>query len=964
MTTDADLQQALTHHRARRLPEAERLYRAILQARPGHPEANHNLGVIAVQAGQPGAGLPFFKAAVEAAPQRLEFWSLYLDVLVMTGRDNEAERVAALGRQRGLTLDTRRIEPVDAPAPQHDEANALAEEFILTIETLDKQGMHTDVENLARQMTNLLPAHGYGWKALAYAFLRRGDLACALQPLAQAAARWPADTDVARHLRAAQAMHEALALEQRGELHQAGKLFLDVQAIYPDLPAVNHRLGVIAIRLNQATAAVDYMEKALGGDPNNCQYWANYIDALLQAGELKAAWMALEMGQQRGLSGPNVDKLIGIMTMMSTQATFMVPRTLQNSVAHAAREQGANIAPEPATTTKTVEPLRKSGNTEPTKADIAALSTLYNTGRTEEAIAGGRKLIETFPSHGFGWKLVSISLHRLGRFDEAMKYATTARELGPNDIDVLQVTASIQESKGLHEEAESDCRLLLTLSPDHPEGLRILSIVLISMGRLEEAERVSLRAVGVDPEAALPYSALGVTYMKLGNLEKAAATFRRAITLAPNGDLAYNNLAFCMTHSENVAPAELFATHRRFGEQFETPIKANWPRHTNSKDPERRLRIGFISGDFCRHAVANFFEPVLEHLARDHRVSLHAYSNTSVEDAVTERMRKQFERWHHVFGMKEDAITQLVKADEIDILIDLAGHTANNCLLTLARKPAPIQVSWIGYPGTTGLTAVDYFLADRYWVPSEQFRDQFTEQIVYLPAFAPFKADLLCPPVNPLPAQRNGYVTFGSFNRMDKLRRDVIALWSRLMHAVPNSRMLIGAMPVDGSLGDLVEWFAQEGIARERLDFRSRGTVPVYLQQHYHVDICLDTFPFSGLTTALHSLWMGVPTLTLPGKTVPGRSGLTAMSHAGLDMFIATDEDDFVRRGIELAADIPALAALRAGMRERCERSPMFRPEQIADSVSEALRVMWRRWCAGLPTESFEVTQTSAQQVA
>jgi Tfp pilus assembly protein PilF len=272
MTTDADLQQALTHHRARRLPEAERLYRAILQARPGHPEANHNLGVIAVQAGQPGAGLPFFKAAVEAAPQRLEFWSLYLDVLVMTGRDNEAERVAALGRQRGLTLDTRRIEPVDAPAPQHDEANALAEEFILTIETLDKQGMHTDVENLARQMTNLLPAHGYGWKALAYAFLRRGDLACALQPLAQAAARWPADTDVARHLRAAQAMHEALALEQRGELHQAGKLFLDVQAIYPDLPAVNHRLGVIAIRLNQATAAVDYMEKALGGDPNNCQY--------------------------------------------------------------------------------------------------------------------------------------------------------------------------------------------------------------------------------------------------------------------------------------------------------------------------------------------------------------------------------------------------------------------------------------------------------------------------------------------------------------------------------------------------------------------------------------------------------------------------------------------------------------------------------------------------------------------
>lgn len=184
------------------------------------------------------------------------------------------------------------------------------------------------------------------------------------------------------------------------------------------------------------------------------------------------------------------------------------------------------------------------------------------------------------------------------------------------------------------------------------------------------------------------------------------------------------------------------------------------------------------------------------------------------------------------------------------------------------------------------------------------------------------------------------------------------------MHAVPNSRMLIGAMPGDGSLGDLVEWFAEEGIVRERLDFRSRGTIPVYLQQHYHVDICLDTFPFSGLTTALHSLWMGVPTLTLPGKTVPGRSGLTAMSHVGLERFIAADKDDFVRRGVELTSDLRALAALRAGMRERCENSPMFRPAQIAEGVSDALRVMWQRWCAGMPAQSFDLADIATAQLA
>ncbi len=967
MTTDADLHQALTHHRARQLPEAERLYRAILQARPDHPEANHNLGVMAIQTGQPGAGLPFFKAAVEAAPQRPEFWSLYLDALIMTGRDEEAQQVAAQGRQRGLALYATQVEPVDAPAQPGNELDALADEFILTMETLDKQGLHADAENLARQMTGLLPEHVYGWKALAYAHLRRGDLAGALQPLTEAATRSPADAELARHQRAAQAMHEALALEQRNELHQAGKLFLEVHAVYPDHPLVNHRLGVISIRLNQSAAAVDYMERALGGDPNNCQYWANYIDALLQAGELKAAWMALEMGQQRGLSGPNIDKLIGVMTMMSTQTTFMVPRPLKSQ-----GEQPATAQPNSsisavlaaANPPKTAAPLRNDGKAAPATGEIAALVDLYNRGRIDESIAAARKLIDAFPSHGFGWKLMTVSLHNLGRYDEAMEYCATARELFPNDVELLQVSASILEAGGHHEKAEAHCRLMLKLRPDYPEGLRILSIVLISMGKLEEAERVSLRAVEVAPNAALPYSALGVTYMKQGNLDKAAATFRRAIELNPNGDLAYNNLAFCMTHSENADPVELFATHRMFGEQFETPLKPHWAPHDNVKDPERRLRVGFISGDFCRHAVSNFFEPVLEHLARDPRLSLHAFSNTSTVDQVTQKMRATFEHWHPVFGMKEDAIAKLVRDNEIDILIDLAGHTANNGLLAMARKPAPIQASWIGYPGTTGLTAVDYFLADRYWVPSEQFRDQFTEQIVYLPALAPFSADPLCPPVNLLPAQSKGHITFGSFNRMDKLRREVIALWARLLREVPNSRMLIGGLPADGSLGDLPAWFAEEGIARERLDFRPRSSVPVYLQQHHHVDICLDTFPFSGLTTALHSLWMGVPTLTLPGKTVPGRSGLTAMSHAGLEMFIAQDKDDFVRRGVELASDIPALAALRAGMRERCEGSPMFRPAQIADGVSEALRVMWRRWCAGLPAESFEVQETAAQQVA
>jgi predicted O-linked N-acetylglucosamine transferase (SPINDLY family) len=256
---------------------------------------------------------------------------------------------------------------------------------------------------------------------------------------------------------------------------------------------------------------------------------------------------------------------------------------------------------------------------------------------------------------------------------------------------------------------------------------------------------------------------------------------------------------------------------------------------------------------------------------------------------------------------------------------------------------------------------VDYFLADRFWVPSEQFRNQFTEKIVYLPAVAPFLADPMNPPVNLLPAMHKGYVTFGSFNRVDKLRREVIALWSELLHAVPNSRLIIGGMPGDGSRGQFAEWFAKDGIAPERVEYRLRSSVPVYLQHHHHVDICLDSFPYSGLTTGLHSLWMGVPTITLPGQTVPGRSGLTAMSHVGLESFIAADKKDYVRRAVAVAADLPALAALRAGMRARCEQSAMFQPRVIAAGATRAFRIMWQRWCEGLPAESFDVSHETTR---
>lgn len=983
MTTDADLQQAVSHHQAQRFPEAEQLYRNILLADPDHPDANHNLGILSLQMKQPAAGLPFLKTAVAAAPERVQYWSVYAEALVMSGQPDEAQRVREQAGQQGLSLPplvAGDAAPVQEQAPTPGEMENLAREFVATLETLSDKGLHDSAEALARQMLATFPDNGYAWKTLAYAYLRRGDLAGALAPLEKAAALAPRDAELGHHLGAARAMQEGLELDQRGEFQEAGKRYQAVLSVYPDHPAANHKLGVIGIRLLQPDAAIPYLERAIGGDPNQLQYWANYIDGLLQANQLKAAWIALEMAQQRGLAGPAIDKLIGIMTVVSTQPTNKVSRAeLAAADASAAVSTGtaapaaapvAAPASTPAQQNKPAEPAHaaqpataaKSGKSAtpaakktPDQKEINELGGLFNTGRVEEAVASAREMIRRYPEHGFGWKVLVVALHRLARYDEAFEHLPTAHGIWPDDVDILQIAASILESKGRHEAAETACRRMLELSPDRPEGLRILSIILQATGRLDEAEQSARRSIELDPKAPFTPCSLGVTLMQQGRLGEANVMFRHALELDPNFEMAYNNLVFCMTHNEEIAPDELFAEHRRFAERFEAPLKPNWPQHTNSRDPERKLRIGFISGDFCRHAVASFLEPVLMHLSLDPKLSLHAYSNTYLDDTMSERLRELFGHWTSVVGLSDEQAAEKVRADGIDILIDLAGHTAHNRLLTLARKPAPVQATWIGYPGTTGLDSVDYFLADQFWVPSEQFRNQFSEKIAYLPAVAPFLADKLCPPVNGLPALHNGHITFGSFNRMDKLRRDVIALWSRLLREVPNSRMVIGAMPRDGGLGKLVEWFSEEGIARERLDFMQRSSVPVYLQQHHRVDFCLDSFPFSGLTTALHSLWMGVPTLTLPGQTVPGRSGLTAMSHVGLESFVAHDKDDFVRKGVELSQDLTALAVLRAGMRERCQQSPVFRPEVIAVSVTSALRTMWRRWCEGLPAESFEV---------
>jgi protein O-GlcNAc transferase len=603
------------------------------------------------------------------------------------------------------------------------------------------------------------------------------------------------------------------------------------------------------------------------------------------------------------------------------------------------------------------------------KPDFAAAHyslgrTLQDIGKPGQAEASYRRALEVEADMVVAHFELGNALLALGRVDEAVASYGRAVDIDPSYAEAHCNLGNALASLGRLQEAISSYRQALQLKPEFELLHFNLGTVLQRYGSLVAAVASYRRAVELRPDYVEAHNNLGSALQGLGQMDGAVESYEQALSLRPDTATTHSNLLFCFSHREAIDGRTLFAQHCRFGERFESPLRAGWPQHVNVRDSARALRIGFVSADLRDHVVARFIEPLLVHLSRSAGLLLHAYYNHATEDDVSARLRGYFKHWQRIAGLSDAAVAQGVADDGIDILIDLSGHTAENRLQTFARKPAPVQVSWIGYPGTTGLKAMDYYLADRSFLPPGEFDSQFTEKLVYLPANAPFMPDKMAPAVNALPALRNRHVTFGSFNRISKLSRSAIALWAQLMRALPDSRMILGGLQPEGEYDWLIDRFAQEGIVRERLTVYHRCSSVAYHALHHHVDLCLDTVPYTGGTTTNHALWMGVPTLTLAGNTPPGRQGAAVLGFVGLDAFVTKDAAEFQRKGLFWAGNLAALAAIREGLRARCEQSPICGAEVIAMSLESALRSMWRRWCAGLPPETFVVGSQGADSTS
>lgn len=711
----------------------------------------------------------------------------------------------------------------------------------------------------------------------------------------------------------------AMQLQIAGDLDRAESLYRSILQSQPRHAAANYCLGMLNVQRQRPAAGLAYLLAALETNPETFDYWMGYLEALLQADRVDEAQSTLELARRHGLAGPRVEDFSQRLSMRGAH-TGSGNTALPSSLAAPVPSAPSAVPPASAVPSR----ARRRSEALSLRKQEKSLLSLIERGKFPEAHALSLAMTERFPEHGLGWKVLGAFISAQGRFQEALAPMRHAVRLMPGD-------------------AEAHVNL----------GMNLFRLDLF-----DEAEAELKRAIALEPTLTAAHFRLAMVYGLRNRYAESEECLRRGFALNSDyvpGDLelSFSNLLFLASHNPSVGADELFAMHRRAGEHLEAKVRKSWPRHANDKDPHRAIKIGFVSGDLHHHAVAFFIDPVLECLAKQESLELHAYYNNTIADSVNQRLRGRFAHWHEAAQWDTAAMAKRIAHDRIDILIDLSGHSGANRLPVFARKPAPIQVSWIGYPGTTGLRAMDYYLADRHFLPPGQFDRHFTEKIVYLPANVPFQPFQAAPPVNDLPALGTGTLCFGSFNRMGKINPATLEIWCGLLASVPDARMLIGA--ADGKGQQLLDQFAALGIAPTRVTLHPRCGMEEYLRLHHQIDLCLDTYPYAGGTTTIQALWMGVPTLTIGGTTPGSRQGAAILGQLGLEEFVAKDAADFAAKGRHWAVHLQDLAALRSGLRDRWQQSPARQPGLIAAALERGLRRMWTRWCEGLAPESWEI---------
>jgi len=737
------------------------------------------------------------------------------------------------------------------------------------------------------------------------------------------------------------------ALQQASQLHsqqrfaEAERLYRQVLSIDKNNPDALHLLGVLLHQTGRTDEGIQSIRRAIARDPRAAEFHLNLANIQAERG-------------QPGLAADSLRKAIELEPRGAVDARIRLARFLNaelNRPSEAVQVLRQALAIQPAN----VEALNDLAVALHRAGDRAAAVEYYN-----QAIALTPNDVDLLCNY-------ATTLTELGHYDRALEFFQCALELQPRHEKSWYNLGLAHVSQERFEEAIAAFKKALEINPQHARAKFQLAVLLCAGRELEESADLYAQSLTTPRERADVYLHAGLARMNEGRNDKAIELTRRALAIDPDYELAWHNLMMGLNYNANDDAQLMLSDHQAWGRRHQDRYPA--PPHTNDPSPERRLRIGYISPDFRLHSVANFIEPVLaQHDAG--QVDVFCYSNNPRNDAITERLKGYAHHWREIRGQSDDAVAELIRQDQIDILIDLALHTADNRLLVLARKPAPLQGTWLGYASTSGLKAIDFRLTDA-WIDPPETSDQFSvERLIRLPQTQwVYRPLTQTPDITPLPAEKNGTITFGVATNLAKLNEPTVDLWSQILHQIPGSTLVIKASGLRDPQSAqalapsrlarygsdrvwqqlrtyLCDLLARAGVSEDRLRLEGTTALLDYLNWFSGIDIVLDTFPFAGGTTTCHALYMGVPVVTRTGHLSVSRVGSSILHNVGLANLVAQTPEDFVNIAVKLAQDLPRLADLRRTLRDRMRQSPLMNEPQFVKNLESTNRELWRTWCA------------------
>ncbi|HEY3900881.1 MAG TPA: tetratricopeptide repeat protein [Chthoniobacter sp.] len=746
--------------------------------------------------------------------------------------------------------------------------------------------------------------------------------------------------------------HVQLALQHHlaGRLAEAESIYRQVLAVFPNHDGCLHLLGMIAFQRNQLPDAAALVTRAIALNPGVLDYHNNLALIRTAEGKHEEAVAACRRGLEIKPDSADVYSNLGnalrdLGRLEEAIAAFAAALRFRPNFASAYNNLGVALK-ESGRIEEAITAYRAAVQIEPNlpEAYDNLGTALKDRGQKEESLAAYQRALQLQPNSARAHNNLGIALNDLGQTAAAITSFETALRIQPDLAEAHNNLGLALRKSRQPQAAEAAFRTALQVKPDYVEARNNLGLALKDQAQIDAAIAAYQEVLRFRPDLSAAHNNLANALKDGGRIEEAITAYRQAIHFSPGNAVYLSNLIYALYHSAEIDAMAIHDAQAEWNRLFTAPLRTGATPPRNVPDPARRLRVGYISPDLHAHAVSFFLAPLFA--AHDRaQCEVHVYASVAQPDVVTARLRELADVWHDIFPLSDEEVAARVREDGIDILVDLSMHTAENRLLVFAREPAPLQISWLAHAGSSGVETIRHRLSDDKIEPDDLVDAASTERVIRLPeswcCYAPVDD---FPAVGTLPARQHSVVTFGSLNQFAKIKEATLRGWAELLRRVPHSRLLMVCPP--GQAAERASrLFAAQGVDPVRLELFAPGPWAAYVQLFGKIDVALDSFPFNGMTTTCHALWMGVPVVSLSGEHPISRTGLSLLHTVGLPEFAAASPAEYLEIAAKWAMDLDRLEELRSTLRARMQASPLMDAPRFARNIEAAYRRLWREWC-------------------